>query len=116
MTKELIVASIGMALFIICPRMAGMVNIISKHSDVSMITVAVLGSILSIPLVVAIVLIFAKFGLWGALTFCVLTDLGAAFFMKELSVRAGIETLIVAVFVIIGVRIAPLITNLFLKS
>ena len=32
-----------------------------------------------------IVLIFANFGLWGALAFCILTDLGAAFIMKEIS-------------------------------
>ena len=115
MTKELIMASIGMSLFIICPRMAGMVNIIAKNSQVSLVYTALFGTILSIPLVVAMVLIFAKFGIWGALAFCVLTDLGAAFFMKEISLKAGIETLIIAIFVIIGVKMAPYITNIFIK-
>lgn len=111
MTKELMMASIGLSLFIVCPRMAGMVNVIAKHSQVSLIYVALLGSILAIPLIVAIVLVFAHFGLWGALAFCVLTDLGAAFIMKEISISAGIETFIIAIFVIIGVKIAPYIAN-----
>jgi len=115
MTKELIMASIGMSLFIVCPRMAGMVNIIAKNSQVFLVYTALFGTILSIPLVVAMVLIFAKFGIWGALAFCVLTDLGAAFFMKEISLKAGIETLIIAIFVIIGVKMAPYITNIFIK-
>ena len=59
-----------------------------------------LGSIVAIPFVVVMVLVFVKFGLWGALAFCVLTDLGAAFIMKEISIRAGIETLVIAVFVV----------------
>jgi hypothetical protein len=116
MCKALMLGSIGLALFIVCPRMAGMVHIIAKHSQVSLIHTALFGSILSIPLVLAIVLIFAKFGLWGALAFCVFTDLGAAFIMKELSIKAGIETFIIAVFVIVGVKIAPYIVNVFIRG
>jgi hypothetical protein len=115
MTKELMIGSIGLALFIVCPRMAGMVHIIAKHSNVSLVYTALFGSILSIPLVLAIVLIFAKFGLWGALAFCVFTDLGAAFIMKELSIRVGIETFIIAIFVIIGVKVAPHLVSLLMK-
>ncbi len=115
MPKGLLLASIGLALFIICPRMAGMVYVIARHSQVSLVYTALFGSILAIPLVVVMVLIFAKFGLWGALTFCVLTDLGAAFVMKDISIRAGIETLVIAVFVIIGVKVAPAITSVFIK-
>ena len=115
MTKELMISSIGLSLFIICPRMAGMVNVIAKHSQVSLIYVALLGSILAIPLIVAIVLIFANFGLWGALAFCIITDLGAAFMMKEINIGAGIETFIIAIFVLIGVKVAPYVTNIFMK-
>ncbi|MGD9160854.1 MAG: hypothetical protein PVG39_20715 [Desulfobacteraceae bacterium] len=116
MTKELLIGSIGLALFIICPRMAGMVHIISKHSNAPLFQTALLGSIISIPLVLVIVLVFDKYGLWGALAFCIITDLGAAFFMKELSIKAGIETFIIAVFVILGVKMAPVLTNLFIKQ
>jgi hypothetical protein len=115
MPKDLLISSIGLALFIICPRMAGMVYVIAKNSQVSLVYTALFGTIIAIPLVIAMVLIFAKFGLWGALAFCVLTDLGAAFVMKEISIRAGIETLVIATFVIIGVKIAPYITNVFMK-
>jgi hypothetical protein len=116
MTRELVIAGSGLALFIICPRMAGMVNIIAKHSQLPLVPVALLGSVLSVPLVVGIVLIFSKFGLWGALAFCILTDLGAAFFMKEISIKAGIETLVIAAFVIVGVKVAPLITGILVKN
>ncbi|WP_456324773.1 hypothetical protein [Desulfonauticus submarinus] len=115
MSKELMMASMGLSLFIICPRMAGMVNIIAKHSQVSLIYSALFGTVLSIPLVIAMVLIFAKFGIWGALAFCVLTDLGAALFMKEISLKAGIETLVIAIFVVIGVKVSPYIVNIFIK-
>ena len=115
MPKELLISGIALALFIICPRMAGMVYIIAKHSHVSLIYTALFGSIVTIPLVIAMVLVFAKFGLWGALAFCILTDFGAAFVMKEISIRAGIETFIIAIFVIIGVKVAPFITNIFIK-
>ena len=115
MSRDLLMSIVGMALFIVCPRMAGMAYIIAKHSHVSLVYTALFGTIVAIPLVVAMVLIFDRFGLWGALSFCVLTDLGAAFVMKEISIKAGIETFVVAIFVIIGVKVAPYITNVFIK-
>jgi hypothetical protein len=113
--RELIVGSVGLSLFIICPRMAGMVHLISKHSESSLMLTALIGSILSIPLVLVIVLVFAKFGVAGALIFCIITDVLAALVMKDLSVAAGIETFVIALFVVIGVKVAPLITSIFVK-
>ena len=115
MSKELLIASMGMALFIICPRMAGMVNTIASYSKISLLATAFLGTVISIPLVLVMVLVFAKFGVLGALAFCVATDLGAAFFMKEISTKAGIETLVIAVFVFLGVKAAPYISKMFIK-
>lgn len=115
MQKELLIAGIGLALFIVCPRMAGMVNVVAKYSRTSLVSTALLGTIISIPLVIIMVLVFAKFGIWSALGFCVLTDLGAAFLMKEINLKAGIETLIIALFVLAGVKAAPYITNMFVK-
>jgi len=115
MPRDLLISSVGLALFIVCPRMAGMVCVIAKHSQVSLVYTAVFGSIVAIPLVVIMVLVFAKFGLWGALAFCVLTDLGAAFVIKEISIRAGIETFVIAMFVIIGVKVAPFVANVLMK-
>jgi hypothetical protein len=115
MTKELLIASVGLSLFIICPRMAGMVHIISKHSHVSPFYTALYGTILAIPLVLLMVLIFGKFGVWGALAFCVATDILSALFMKEISLRAGIETIVIALFVILGVRVAPYVAKLLVR-
>jgi hypothetical protein len=115
MPKDLLITSIGLALFIVCPRMAGMVYIIARNSQASLVYTALFGSIVAIPLVIAMVWVFAKFGLWGALAFCILTDLGSAFVMKEISFKAGLETLVVALFVIVGVKAAPFITGIFLK-
>jgi hypothetical protein len=115
MLKNMLIPSLGLALFIVCPRMAAMVYIVAKNSAASLISTALLGSIGAIPLILIMVMIFAKFGLWGALAFCVLTDLGAALVMKQISIRAGIETFIVALFVIIGVKVAPYISNMFIK-
>lgn len=55
--------------------MAGMVHIIAKHSQASLFYTAVYGTVMAIPLVLLMVLIFGKFGVWGALAFCVLTDI-----------------------------------------
>ncbi len=115
MPRDLLISSVGLALFIVCPRMAGMVCVIAKHSHVSLVYTALFGSIVAIPLVIVMVLVFAKFGLWGALAFCVLTDLGAAFVIKEISIRAGIETFVIAMFIIIGVKVAPFVTNALMK-
>ena len=40
--------------------------------------------------VLVIVLVFAKFGVAGALIFCIITDVLAALVMKDLSLAAGI--------------------------
>jgi len=95
--------------------MAGMVHIISKHSHVPLFYTALYGTIIAIPLVLLMVMAFEKFGIWGALAFCVLTDILSALFMKEISLRAGIETIIIALFVILGVKVAPYVANLFVK-
>jgi hypothetical protein len=47
----------------------------------------------------------------GALGFCILTDVGAALFMREISLKAGLETFIIALFVIAGVRVASIISS-----
>lgn len=108
---SLLVVSIAFALFIVCPRMAGMTNVITKATQTNIIQVAIIGTILSLPLIIAMILIFRQYGLIGALGFCVLTDVGAALVMKEISLKAGIETFIIALFVIIGVKVASIISS-----
>jgi len=57
------------------------------------------------------VLIYARYGLLAALGFAILTDLLSALVIREISYKAGIETLIVALSVIFGVRIASQISE-----
>ena len=109
--NQLFLVCIAFAFFIVCPRMAGMTYIITKATQTNIIQVAIFGTLLSLPLIIIMVLIFKKYGLIGGLAFCVLTDLGAALFMKEISLKAGLETFIVALFVIVGVRVASVISN-----
>jgi hypothetical protein len=85
--KELIIASAAFALFILCPRMAGMTNVISNATHVELVKVVVFGTLFSLP------------------------DFAAAFAMREISMKAGMETLIIAMFVILGVKVASVVSG-----
>jgi len=93
--NPLLVASVGFALFILCPRMAGMANVISRATSSNLMLVAVIGTLISLPLIVVMVIIFNHYGLWAALAFAVLTDLLAALMMSAISWKASLETLII---------------------
>lgn len=88
-----------------------MTQIIAKATQTNIIQVAVIGTILSLPLIIAMVLVFKEYGLVAALGFCVLTDVGTALVMREISLKAGLETFIIALFVIIGVKVASIISD-----
>ena len=109
MTQSL-VASVGFALFILCPRMAGMANVIANATKVNLVLVSVMGTLISLPLIVAMVFIFRQYGLWAALAFAVFTDVLAALVMGAIGWKASFETFVIALFVIAGVRVASLIT------
>jgi Fe2+ transport system protein B len=108
--NQLLWASIGFSLFIVCPRMAGMANVISKATSSNLVLVSVIGTLIALPLIVAMVLIFRHYGIWAAMAFAVVTDLIAALIMGAISWKASLETFIIAVFVVVGVRVASLIT------
>ncbi|WP_319475805.1 hypothetical protein [Marispirochaeta aestuarii] len=88
-----------------------MIHILKNHSSAPLLITVMAGIIISAPVLLLMIHVFSRFGVWGALSICVLTDIAAAFLMKEISLKAGMETLIIALFVIIGVKIAPLITD-----
>ena len=111
MHYSLLTISIAFALFIVCPRMAGMTSVITGATQTSIVQVATVGTIMSLPLTIVMVLIFRRYGLIGAMGFCVLTDIGAALIMKEVSLKAGLETFIISLFVIMGVKVASLVSN-----
>jgi len=109
--EQLLIVSMAFALFVVCSRMAGMTNVITNATQTNIIHVAIIGTIMSLPLVIAMVLIFKQYGLFAALGFCVLTDLGASLVMRQISFKAGLETFIIALFVIIGVKVASIISS-----
>ena len=107
---QLLLASVAFAFFILCPRMAGMANVIANASKVNLISVALIGTLISLPLVVAMVVVFQRYGLWAALTLAVFTDVLAALIMGAISWKSSFETFVIAVFVLLGVRVATLIS------
>ena len=104
------IAAVAFAFFILCPRMAGMANVISNASKVNLVSVAVIGTLISLPLIVAMVLVFQHYGLWAALALAVFTDILAALIMGAISWKSSFETFIIAIFVLAGVRVAGLIS------
>ncbi|MEA3317592.1 MAG: hypothetical protein U9R54_06510 [Bacteroidota bacterium] len=110
MNSKILITAIAFALFIVCPRMVGMLHVICKNSKMSLFKTAFSGSLIAIPLILLMVWVFAQFGVVGALLFCVVTDLLAAYLLKSISYKTGFETIIIAAFVFVAVKVAPLIS------
>ena len=108
--KEIMLASIAMGFFIICPRMAAMLHVISRHTHTPLYTVALFGTIFSIPLILLMVWAFSRYGFAAAVGLCVLTDIFAALLLSGTGWKAPLETAIIAAFVLLGVKVAPLIS------
>lgn len=104
MGKELLLSSLAFGLFVVCPRMAGMMHVIAGQESLSMMKTVLVGTAFSVPLLMLMVMVFGRFGVWGALTVCVLI-------MGSVSAKAGVETAVIALFVIMGVKVAPFISK-----
>jgi hypothetical protein len=115
MNKEILISSLAFAFFVVCPRMAGMVHLINKHTASPIWLVVLAGSLISIPLLLAMVWVFGKFGVMGALFFAIVTDLCAALIFNKISLAAGVETFVVALFVILGVKVAPAVAKFIIS-
>ncbi|MBW1980539.1 MAG: hypothetical protein JRJ12_04915 [Deltaproteobacteria bacterium] len=108
-----VLATGAFALFIVCPRMAAMTNIVHKQLGLNLLVLVLLGTLASIPLLLVMVLIIQRWGLMAGLAFCVITDLLAALVMQPVSTKAAIETFIIAIFVVVGNRLAAWLTAHF---
>lgn len=108
--STLLMVSLAFAFFIVCPRMAGMTYAVVRSTNTNLVHVAVIGTVLSLPLVLAMVFIFQRWGVVGALGFAIVTDLAAALLMGKLDYKAGVEVFIIAVFLILGVRLASVVS------
>ena len=112
----IILVSIGFALFLVCPRMAAMMHIITTNTQTNIVYISVIGTIIALPLAIAMAFIFKKYGLIGALAFGIVTDIAAALlFGKTISLKTGIETFIISIFVVTGARVAAMISNYLIR-
>ncbi len=93
-------------LFIVCPRMAAMTNLISGNFQFPIYRLVIIGTIASIPLLLVMTWVIERWGLMAGLGFAVLTDFMAALVISSVSMKAALETLVVAIFVVAGNRLA----------
>ena len=87
-----------------------MANVIANASKVNLISVAVVGTLISLPLIIAMVVVFQRYGLWAALALAVITDVLAALIMGAIGWKSSFETFVIAAFVLAGVKVANLIS------
>lgn len=107
------VGSLSFAFFIVCPRMAAMTDLCHRYVACNLGVLVILGTLLSIPLLVIMVSILKSYGLMAAVGFAVATDLLAALIMGVISRKATIEILIISLFVVTGSRVASWLSARF---
>jgi hypothetical protein len=112
----LIIASVAFALYITCPRMAAMISTETKISDLNPFLMISLGCLFGIPLFIMLFCILQHFGVETTVLSAAALDVGAALLVGKLDVKAGIELMVITVFVYVGMRVAPLIANLITSS
>jgi len=109
------IASFAFALYVTCPRMTAMIATEAKLYKINPLIVIVLGCILGIPLFMALFYTLKYLGLEAAIILAALFDFMAALLLGKLSLKLGIELLIITTFVYVGIRLAPILTDLILK-
>jgi len=108
----LIVASIAFALYVTCPRMTAMIASQAKISGLNPVLMISLGCMLGIPLFLLLFYTLQHFGVGVTVLLAAALDIGAALLMGALNLKAGIELVVITVFVYIGMRVAPLIADI----
>jgi hypothetical protein len=93
--------------------MAGITSVIARATHVNLVLVSVIGTLMALPLIVLMVVVFKQWGLWAALALAVGTDLVAALVMGGIVWKAGFETFVIALFVLIGVKAASFLSSMF---
>ena len=92
--NHLIAASIAYAFFIVCPRMAGITSVIARATHVNLVLVSVIGTLIALPLIVLMTIVFKQWGLWAALALAVGTDLVVALVMGDIGWKADLRLLL----------------------
>ena len=106
-----VIVTAAFAFFVVCPRMGAMTNLIGKNYDFPIYKLVILGTILSIPLLLLMTWVIRNWGLTAGLGFAIFTDFLAALFMSSVSMKAAVETFIIALFVVAGNKIAVWLTS-----
>ncbi len=113
---DIVTTSIAFALFIVCPRMAGMCAVISKIHQLNPYIISITGTLLSTPLVILLLYITINYGITLAIIFAAITDIIASLIIGTLNIKYAIEILIISTFVWAGVytatKTSPIITKI----
>ncbi|NPB00380.1 MAG: hypothetical protein GXO10_03300 [Crenarchaeota archaeon] len=113
---DIVTTSLAFALFIVCPRMAGMCAVISKIHQLNPYTISIIGTLLSTPLVILLLYITINYGITLAVIFAALTDIAASLIIGTLNIKYAVEILIISAFVWAGVytatKVSPIITKI----
>jgi len=115
-----LIVSLAFAFFIMCPRMAGMCAVIAKVKGVNPYVVAIVGGVMSVPLIVLMVYLTIKVGVYAAIIAAVATDILASIAMGTFRLKYAVEVAIIALFIWVGVAVASrasaLLTSLIAKG
>ncbi|RLI86838.1 MAG: hypothetical protein DRP01_03300 [Archaeoglobales archaeon] len=106
MNWNYVTLSIAFAFFVMCPRMAGMCAVISKVGKTNPYVIAILGGLIAVPLIVLMVFLTIRFGVGVAIAVATLTDILSAIATGTFRLRYGIEIILIALFLWVGVIVA----------
>lgn len=112
----LIVASVAFALYITCPRMTATIATETKISCLNPFLMISLGCLFGIPLFIMLFYILQHFGVEATVLSAAALDVGATRLVGKLDLKAGIELMVITVFVYVGMRVAPLTANILTSS
>lgn len=107
----IITVSMAYALFIVCPRVVGLAQVLSRTKEVNLYIIITLGTILVIPLMLLLLFLLKKFGAVYALAFAIITDILAALWMGSYSWKSTVSLLIISSFVWLGIFTSNLVTG-----
>jgi uncharacterized iron-regulated membrane protein len=111
----LLIASLAFGLYVICPRMSAMLHEQGRVRNLNVHAVIVLGALISIPLFVLLLYILVNFGLGWAIIFAAIGDFAAAALLGTIDAKTGVELAIITIFVYVGIRLAPVISNILFQ-
>lgn len=112
----LVVASVAFALYVTCPRMTAMIATQTKISGLNPYLMISLGCIIGIPLFFVLFFVLQRYGAGATVLLAAALDVGAALLLGNLNIKAGIELVVITVFVYAGIRVAPTIADYIISN